>query len=74
MPGDLIGRPDSILRDPIGKILYVDYVEDEEPNTAETFVCESCGKTFVVEPIVSYKVKKQAEELDFGEDSVSLLD
>lgn len=74
MPGDLVGTPDSVIRDALGKTIYVDYVEDEEPLAVETYTCDSCGHTFVVEPVIQYKVRKQSEELDFGEESVSLLD
>ena len=73
MPGDLIGKPDSVVRDALGKVLYIDYPEDEQPLTSEQFVCENCGKPFVVEPTVGYKVKKETEELDFTEDTVSLI-
>lgn len=73
MPGDLVGTPDSIVRDALGKTIYVDYIEDEQPLSVEEYTCDNCGHTFLVEPVVQYKVKKQAEELDFGEESVSLL-
>lgn len=74
MPGDLVGTPDSVIRDALGKTIYVDYVEDEQPATAEEYVCDNCGHSFIVEPVIQYKVRKQSEELDFGNDSVSLLD
>jgi len=38
------------------------------------FTCDVCDKAFTVEPVIMYKVKKEAEELDFQNDSVSLLD
>lgn len=74
MPGDLIGKPDSVVRDALGKILYADYEEDCEPLATESFICDNCGKPFVVEPVISYKVKKEDEEKDFSTDTVSLLD
>ena len=74
MPGDLVGTPDSIVRDALGKTIYVDYEEDAAPLASESYICDGCGKAFVVEPVIQYKVKKQVEELDFGEESVSLLD
>ena len=74
MPGDIAGTPDSVIRDALGKTIYVDYVEGEEPLTSEEYVCDNCGHSFIVEPVVQYKVKKQVEELDFGESSVSLID
>ena len=75
MPGDLLGKPDNIIRDALGKILYVEYAEDlDEPNFEEHFICEECGKPFVVEATVSYKVRVEDEELDFASEYVSLLD
>lgn len=74
MPGDLIGRTDSVVKDALGKTIYVDYVEGEEPCQQAEYVCDHCDHTFIVEPVVQFKVKKQAEELDFASDSVSLLD
>ena len=73
MPGDLVGRTDSVIKDALGKTIYVDYLEDEQPATSETYTCDICGHTFIVEPVIQYKVKKQTEELDFGSDTVSLL-
>lgn len=73
-PGEIIGKPDSVVRDALGKIIYHEYQEGEEPEQTESFICEECGKPFVVEPIVTYKVKKEEEALDFTEQYVSLLD
>lgn len=72
-PEDLLGDPRNIVRDPLGKILYVEYKEDCEPNLVQTFECPECGKQFVVEASVSFKVKKVPVEEDFSSDSVSLL-
>ena len=74
MPGDLVGKPDSVVRDALGKILYCDYEEDAEPLATESYICDQCGKPFVVEPVISYKVRKEDEEKDFSTDTVSLLD
>jgi len=74
MPGDLVGKPDQVIRDALGKIIYQDYEEDSEPLATECYCCDNCGKEFLVEPVITYKVKKQVEELDFSEQSVSLLD
>ncbi len=74
MPGDLIGKPSEIIKDPLGKILYVGYEEEEEPALVQHFSCDECGKAFVVEAVVSYKTIKEEEELDFGSKAVSLLD
>ena len=73
MPGDIIGKPQDVVRDALGKIIYHDYEEGSEPEQAETFVCEECGRQFVVEPIVTYKVKKEEEALDFSTPYASLL-
>ena len=74
MPGDLVGKPDSIVRDALGKIIYQDYPEGETPTQSESFVCDECGKPFVVEPVISYKVKKEDEALDFSDPYSSLID
>ena len=42
MPGDIVGTPDSVIRDALGKTIYVDYVEGEEPLTSEEYVCLMC--------------------------------
>jgi len=74
MPGDLVGKTDQVIRDALGKIIYQDYEDGEEPLAVETYCCDNCGKEFLVEPVIQYKVKKQVEELDFSDQSVSLLD
>ena len=80
-PGDLIGgKTESLIRDALGKIIYLEYAESKftegrslEPVTMEQYFCDNCDKPFIVEPAVSYKVKKEVEELDFTTDTVSLL-
>ena len=74
LPEELSGRPDNIVRDALGKIIYADYVEDLEPDTTEHFVCENCGRSFVIEATTTYKTKPEEEEFDFGSATVSLLD
>ncbi len=74
MPDDFAGRPDELVRDSLGKIIYADYQEDYEPLASTSFTCEFCNKPFVVEPVISYKVRKEDPEKDFSRDSVSLLD
>lgn len=73
-PESLLGRANSIVRDALGKILYQEYDKDSEPTQIEKYYCDSCEKPFIVEPVITYKVKKEAEELDFTEKYVSLLD
>ena len=74
MPGELVGKPETVLRDALGKIILQDYDEDDEPCYIEHYVCDHCGKPFTVEPSVSYKVKKEDETLDFSNQTSSLLD
>ena len=74
MPGELLGKPDSVVKDALGKILYEDYADGDEPELVERFECENCGKPFVVEATIGFKTKKEDEELDFSEQYSSLLD
>jgi hypothetical protein len=74
MPGELIGKPEQVIRDALGKIIYQEYDDEELPAQVEHYVCDECGKSFVVEPVITYKVRKEDEALDFAEQSVSLLD
>ena len=72
-PENILGRPDSVVRDALGKIIYQDNLEDEEPMQNEKYFCDNCDKPFLVEPVITFKVKKEIEELDFTEKFVSLL-
>lgn len=72
-PHDFAGKPSTVLRDALGKILYQEYPEDYEPGMSTTYICDGCGKKFIVEPSITYKTRKEVEELDFSETSVSLL-
>jgi hypothetical protein len=75
MPGALIGQPDELVKDSLGKIIYEDYYTSErEPNLTESFTCEYCNKPFVIEAVVSYKTRAEAPERDFQSQYVSLLD
>ena len=73
-PNAFFGRTDSLVKSPVGKILYVDYQEGEEPTFQEHFECEDCGKSFVINATVSYSTSKVSEEVDFSNPYVSLLD
>lgn len=73
MPGALIGQPDDIVKDSLGKILYEDYREGKEPDMIEHFICEICNKPFVVEATVTYKTSAEAPEKDFTEQYVPLI-
>lgn len=73
-PNDFLGKPISIIRDALGKIIYHEYEEGNEPAQVETYICDGCNKQFVIEPVVTYKARKEIKELDFTETVVSLLD
>ena len=75
MPNAIIGQPDEIVKDSLGKIIYEDYsTPDREPCLTESFTCEYCNKPFVIEATVSYKTKEEVPEKDFSTNYVSLLD
>lgn len=71
-PGELEGRPDSIVKDALGTILYSDYVEGEEACPEEEYVCDVCGRRLRIKPRMSFEVEEAPEELDFARDSASL--
>jgi hypothetical protein len=73
-PGALIGQPDDLVKDALGKILYEDYREGQEPDMIEHFVCEYCDKPFIIEATVTYKTMAEAPERDFKQQYVSLID
>ena len=73
MPGALIGQPDDLVKDALGKILYEDYPDGKEPDMLESFICEYCEKPFVIEATVTYKTYEEAPEKDFTTEYVSLL-
>ena len=72
-PGELIGEAKTVIRDALGKIIYQEYDSDNEPAQVEKYFCDNCDKPFIVEPVITYRVKKEVEELDFTETYVSLL-
>ena len=75
LPNAIIGQPDEVVRDSLGKIIYEDYYSvDREPCLTESFTCEYCNKPFVIEAVVSYKTKEETPEKNFKEQYVSLLD
>ena len=74
MPGAFLGRPDDLVKDSLGKILYEDYQEDKEPDMIEHFICDYCDKPFVIEATITYKTMEEAPERDFQNQYVSLLD
>jgi transposase-like protein len=75
MPGALIGKPDDIVKDSLGRILYEDYsTPDKEPDMVEHFTCEYCDKPFIVEATTTYRTREEEPENDFKQQYVSLLD
>lgn len=75
LPSSLIGQPDEVVRDSVGKIIYEDYYTPErEPDAVEHFTCDYCEKPFVIEAVITYKTKEEAPENDFSTNYVSLLD
>jgi hypothetical protein len=75
VPGSLIGQPDELVKDSLGKIIYEDYSTPErEPCLTESFTCEYCDKPFIIEATVTYKTREEAPEKNFKEQYVSLLD
>ena len=73
MPGAFLGRPDDLVKDSFGKILYEDYREGEEPDMTEQYICDYCNKPFIIEATISYKTMEEAPEKDFSTQYVSLL-
>lgn len=73
-PNAFFGKTDSLVKSPVGKILYVDFQKDDEPTFQEHFECENCEKQFVINATVTYSTCKEAEEVDFDNPYVSLLD
>ena len=71
-PGELEGKPDSIVKDALGTILYSDYVEGEEACPEEEYVCDVCGRRLRIKPRMTFEVEEAPEELDFARDSASL--
>ncbi len=40
MPGELIGKPETVLRDALGKIIYQEYDEGNEPAQVGHYICD----------------------------------
>lgn len=75
MPGSLIGQPDEVVKDTVGKIIYEDYDSElREPNMEEHFMCDYCDKPFIIEATITYKTREEAPEADFTSQYVNLLD
>lgn len=73
--GEMLGKSKNVIKDALGKILYVEYAdESDEPNFVTSYICDNCNKSFVVEASMSFKSKKEDSITDFTNSSVSLLD
>ena len=73
--GSLLGgMPTNIVKDALGKLLYVDYENGGEPDYEESFICEQCDKPFEITATLSFKTRQVDDVLDFSSDVVSLLD
>ena len=69
-----MGKPETVIRDALNKVIYQEYDEEDEPCLVEHYVCDHCNKPFIVEPSVSFKVRKEEEASDFSSLESSLLD
>lgn len=67
------GRPEEVMRDCVGKLLYFEYAKGREADPIEHFICESCDRAFQIEAQLTFKVKEEKEELDFTNQSTKLF-
>ena len=74
MPGAFLGKPDDIVKDSLGRLLYEDYQDGKEPDMLEHYICDYCDKPFIVEATITYKTMAEAPEKDFSTTYVSLID
>ena len=66
MPGSLIGQPDDVVRDSLGKLIYEDYDSpDREPNMIEHFTCEYITAMAFVYEAQYNSAKKCAKECKY---------
>ena len=73
MPGAFLGRPEDLVKDSFGKIIYEDYQIGKEPDMIERYTCDYCDKPFVVEASITYKTMTEEPEKDFSSPYVSLI-
>ena len=74
IPGTMLGYPEDVVRDSMGRLLYEDYQVGKEPDMIERFTCDYCEKPFIVEATITYKTREEEPEKDFSTQYVSLLD
>lgn len=71
-PSTLLGKPKNVIKDPLGKIIFVQW--QEQPEYKDSFICQYCNREFIAYAQLSLKTTKQQVELDFTNQMVSLLD
>ena len=71
-PKSIMGGPTVILRDPLNKIIHVEWT-DEAPILEESFTCDFCEKPFIAGFKISPYTLKEEEELDFSKQEVNLF-
>lgn len=71
-PDQVLGKPSlsSIIRDPLGHILYEEY--DEQPLAEDTFTCYNCNTPFKINIELKLKASDVNTELNFNDDQVAL--
>lgn len=75
VPSSLVGKSHRVIKNEEGKILYIDYVsEDDKPDYTERYKCDNCDTDFVVEAKITFTSKLLSAAEDFQNESVSLLD
>ena len=74
IPGAMLGKPEDVVRDSFGRLLYEDYEPGKEPDMIERYICDYCDKPFIVEASITYKTMAEEPERDFKNQYVSLLD
>lgn len=72
-PGELIGKAETIIRDPLNHLIYRDYEDGDEPDQIEHYICDFCEKAFKVSATTTYKAEPEDEDKDFTNEYVNLL-
>lgn len=73
MPNDFAGKSKNIIRDALGKILYVEFEDGFEPEQKEKYICDNCGKEFTAQCSMAATTDVIDEAEDFSNEFVSLL-
>ena len=51
-PEEFLGEPENIIKTEEGNVLGFD---GEDMNTTETYCCDHCGKSFIVDASITFK-------------------